>query len=55
MYAAPEQKIRGSTADHRGDIFALGLILNQMFTGNYSVGSWVSSHCQRRSVSWLLG
>lgn len=33
VYAAPEQKIRGNGVDHRADIFALGLILNEMFTG----------------------
>jgi serine/threonine protein kinase len=31
-YAAPEQRIRGQAVDHRADIFALGLILNEMFT-----------------------
>ena len=33
VYAAPEQKIPGAEVDHRADIFALGLILNEMFTG----------------------
>jgi len=32
-YAAPEQRVRGAEVDHRADIFALGLILNEMFTG----------------------
>lgn len=32
-YAAPEQKARGHEVDQRADIFALGLILNEMFTG----------------------
>jgi serine/threonine protein kinase len=33
-YAAPEQRIRGGEVDRRADIFALGLILNEMFTGS---------------------
>jgi serine/threonine protein kinase len=32
-YAAPEQKVRGQDVDQRADIFALGLILSEMFTG----------------------
>lgn len=32
MYAAPEQRIKGQNVDGRADIFALGLILNEMFT-----------------------
>jgi hypothetical protein len=31
-YAAPEQRVREGLVDHRADIFALGLILNEMFT-----------------------
>jgi serine/threonine protein kinase len=33
QYAAPEQRRRGSQVDCRADIYALGLILNEMFTG----------------------
>jgi len=33
QYAAPEQRSRGTTVDHRADIYALGLMLNEMFTG----------------------
>jgi serine/threonine protein kinase len=32
IYAAPEQKIRDGRVDHRADIFALGLMVNEMFT-----------------------
>jgi serine/threonine protein kinase len=37
-YAAPEQKKREAKVDHRADIFALGLILNEMFTGEIPYG-----------------
>jgi serine/threonine protein kinase len=33
QYAAPEQRTRGGSTDARTDIFALGLVLNEMFTG----------------------
>jgi len=32
QYAAPEQRRPGQVVDHRADIYALGLILNEMFT-----------------------
>jgi len=39
QYAAPEQRSRGSETDHRSDIYALGLILNEMFTGEIPQGT----------------
>lgn len=38
-YSAPEQRTRGGAVDQRADIFALGLILNEMFTGHVPQGS----------------
>lgn len=39
QYAAPEQRTRGGKVDSRADIFALGIILNEMFTGQLLQGS----------------
>lgn len=39
QYAAPEQRVRQRKIDHRADIYALGLILNEIFTGELAVGS----------------
>jgi eukaryotic-like serine/threonine-protein kinase len=38
QYAAPEQRERGASVDHRADIYSLGLILNEMFTGKLAHG-----------------
>lgn len=32
LYAAPEQRVKGEIVTNKADIFALGLILNEMFT-----------------------
>ena len=39
QYAAPEQRARGRKIDQRADIYALGLILNEMFTGDVPYGT----------------
>ncbi|MBZ4645583.1 MAG: serine/threonine protein kinase, partial [Clostridia bacterium] len=39
IYAAPEQRIKGQKVDGRADIFAMGLILNEMFTKTVISGS----------------
>jgi serine/threonine protein kinase len=38
-YAAPEQKTRGTAVDGRADIYALGLMLNELFTGQIPHGT----------------
>jgi serine/threonine protein kinase len=38
-YAAPEQRISGKAVGQRADIYALGLILNEMYTGQIPQGT----------------
>jgi serine/threonine protein kinase len=39
LYSAPEQRSRGQKVDSKADIYALGLILNEMFTGTVPQGT----------------
>lgn len=39
QYAAPEQRVRGRNVDKRTDIYAIGLILNEMFTHEIPQGT----------------
>src|SRR5258706_1026410 len=38
-YSAPEQRTKDGAVDHRAGIFALGLILNELFTGSVPQGA----------------
>ncbi len=38
QYAAPEQREKGTNVDGRADVYAAGLILNEMFTGKLVAG-----------------
>jgi serine/threonine protein kinase len=39
QYAAPEQRARGREVGPKADVYALGLMLNQMFTGEIPLGT----------------
>lgn len=39
QYAAPEQRAKGQSVDQRADIYALGLMVNEMFTGSIIQGA----------------
>ena len=39
LYSAPEQRVRGQKVDGRADVYALALILNEMFTGAVPQGT----------------
>ena len=43
QYAAPEQRARGLQVDERADIYAAGLILNELFTGQVPYGTAYTS------------
>jgi len=51
-YAAPEQRQRGQTIDHRADLFTLGLMLNELFTSEIPHGK---EHKTVASVAPHLG
>src|ERR1700678_2077547 len=38
LYAAPEQRVRGAKVDGKADVYALGLLLREMFTGETAMG-----------------
>jgi serine/threonine protein kinase len=54
-YSAPEQRMRGAAVDLRADIFALGLILNEMFTRSVPQGVGYATDCLCRLAVQLSG
>src|ERR1051326_8056388 len=46
MYAAPEQRVRGSEVGVSADVYALGLILNEMFTKRIPEGTGINTISQ---------
>jgi serine/threonine protein kinase len=52
QYSAPEQPTPGATVDQRADIYALGLILNEMFTRHVPQGT---GYIQIQSVAPEFG
>jgi serine/threonine protein kinase len=53
-YAAPEQRVPSGRVDHRSDIYALGLIINELFTGQVPQGTEYAQIGDRRpSLSQL--
>lgn len=49
LYSAPEQRIRGRAVDSKADIYALGLMLNEMFTGTVPQGTGFRTIAQAAS------
>ena len=39
QYAAPEQRLKGNFVEMSADIYALGLIINELFTGSTPIGT----------------
>jgi serine/threonine protein kinase len=53
-YAAPEQRTPGQKVDQRADIFAIGLILNEMFTVAVPQGTGYKTIGENIPVSHIL-
>jgi serine/threonine protein kinase len=39
LYSAPEQRVRGQSVDSKADVYAVALVLNEMFTGAVPQGT----------------
>jgi serine/threonine protein kinase len=54
LYSAPEQRVRGRVVDARADIYALGLMLNELFTGEVPAGtSYRTVRATTPTLAWI--